>query len=231
MGMIGCWPFLFRPKGKTTRHSNGTTIKRQGQIFHDTIPIIMSVSQPSVASSTASSSRYETNTPSYNPSTPEPVSPESTTKRSSPILPSVSSFLPPPTYDRVPVLYSEQKNRFIHFADTLYHFSRPKAHIFVSVADQLKLTSSVLENRRICVYFTMQQIKEAEFIRTLFLYEKLMYAVVICVDIELVMGLYRTEEYYVLGNWCKSRQIMLGCYVYQRHTVLEQHDGEYMTEL
>lgn len=168
---------------------------------------------------------YKTNRPRSSLPYPEPYSlPDYYTQpmTTPPVSPATPEWAPQstieseePEYNPTPMLYGKDPDRFVHYATCFSLCADPLPIVITPLITMTGLFNAAqVEGRRIALLVTKDNLHRA--MRTLFMWETVLQSVLVACELDMLTSFVRGEPYMIIKQWCFTRNIQLGAYVYTK---------------
>ena len=113
----------------------------------------------------------------------------------------------------LPVIYTKDKERFVHFANCFAEVSDPLPVVLLTYRSIHLINAPIAQGRRIALILTPRYWDRA--IDVLSVFEKKLYGIVMTIEVDMLFSRVRGQDYFILRNWCLQRSIRIGAYIYQ----------------
>lgn len=118
------------------------------------------------------------------------------------------------TAEPLPMMYQKDPTRFTHFSNSFAVTTHPMPVVILPLSQMpTTVCAPHTVDRKMALLVTPRNLSKA--VKMLFMWEKHLHSVVIAIEIEMLIGYPRTEEYFIVKQWCFTRNIQLGVYLYQ----------------
>lgn len=117
------------------------------------------------------------------------------------------------TFDTLPLLFKQDRDRFTHYSDTSLVMSEPAPTVILPFSKATEITTPEYAQRNIALLVKPKQLSRA--VKSLFMWENSIKAVIISMEADMLLSHIRRHEYFILQQWCFQRHIQLGAYMYQ----------------